>query len=78
MTNNFYGFCSLEDYEKGILQLREDLHELTTQNVSEDEALEYDNVLLKARPPYRKGVWAFDDRNNMPADSRIAYVYSPT
>ena len=78
MKNRFYGYNDLKGFEEGILSLREALDELTTQDVPPEEVLEYDIILLKARPPYRKGFWAYDNPNNMPADCRVAYVYTPT
>ena len=78
MTNNFYGFRNLEEFEERVEKLRRDLYELTNQDVPSDEVLEYDIMLLKGRSNYRKGFWAYDDPNNMPADSRVAYVYTPT
>ena len=76
MTNRFYGFNNLESFVTGIGELRKDLHELVTTDVKENEVLEYCILLLKAQ--YGRGLWAYDDPNNMPADCRVAYVYTPT
>ena len=78
MLNKFYGFNTIKDFERGVFTLRENLHELTTNDIPEEEVLEYDIVLLKSRPHYRDGFWAYDYPEKMPADCRVSLVYTPT
>ena len=68
-------------FEEQISKLRVDMHEITSGDISEGEALEYCICAFKAFEYCGNGklaMWPLDDPNKMPGDARVDFVYIPT
>ena len=80
----FTNTVDLTIWNKNTIKLRDDLLELTNQNVPEAEVLKYLNDMIdKLRSVDRDSCrdmlfLMYDMPSSMPADSRVEYVYKPT